>query len=62
MVTIVLGRKTDENKCRILTTNERADNPSYVEFHLPTDSEPLKPGKPNWANYIKGIVQYFDGE
>lgn len=62
MVAIVLGKRTNENKCKILTTNKHADDSQYVEFSLPTDLEPLKPGKPNWANYIKGVVQYFDGE
>lgn len=62
MVAVVLGKKTSENKCRLLTLNERADDPTFIEFPLPTDSEPLKPGKPNWANYVKGIVQYFDGK
>ncbi|KAK7600950.1 hypothetical protein V9T40_008391 [Parthenolecanium corni] len=61
MVAIVLGKRTNENKCKILTTNKHADDSQYVEFSLPTDLEPLKPGKPNWANYIKGVVQYFDG-
>ncbi|XKL67242.1 hypothetical protein PGB90_010662 [Kerria lacca] len=62
MVTIILGKKTDFNKCRILTLNERADKPLKVEFALPDADTPLQVSKPNWANYIKGVIHYFEGQ
>merc|ERR1712150_19972 len=57
MVTIIVGNKTDTDTCRVLTTAPGVDDPTYVEF----PSEGLEPSKPNWANYVKGVVTHFKG-
>lgn len=61
MVTIVLGAKNNSDKCRLLSTNQNVTPPFKVEFPVPTEMNPLTVGEPAWANYVKGIVQYFDG-
>jgi len=59
-VTVVVGcLNPSENKISIITTAEQADEPCHVEFPCPTLSNPLIPGKPHWANYVKGVVQCF---
>ena len=59
-VTIVVGCiNTSEHTISIVTTAELADEPKHVDFPCPTLSNPLIPGKPNWANYVKGVVQCF---
>eukprot|EP00058_Branchiostoma_floridae_P025260 XP_002610750.1 hypothetical protein BRAFLDRAFT_90953 [Branchiostoma floridae] len=62
MVTVVVGRKTDTGVCRVVTTAESADDPKQVEFPVPSTANPLQPGKPAWANYVKGVVANFKGE
>ena len=57
MVTILVGRKTEGDTCRVETLAEGADDPTYTEF--PTKS--LSPGSPKWANYVKGVVANFPG-
>lgn len=61
MVTIVLGKKNNSQKCRLLTLQENADEPRRIEFPVPSEKNPLKPSIPKWANYVKGVVQYFEG-
>ncbi len=62
MVTAVVGKKTDSGLCRVLTTAENADEPKYCEFPAPTPDNPLKPGQPAWANYVKGVVACYKGK
>ena len=57
MVTVIIGNKTDTGTCRVLTLSEAADEPRYLEFPAPATGKPLTPGKPYWANYIKGVLQ-----
>lgn len=57
MVTVLVGNKTETGVCRVLTTAEGVDSPDYVEFPV----KGLEPGKPNWANYVKGVVAHFKG-
>jgi len=61
MVTIVLGKRNDSKICRVLTLQQNADEPHKIDFALSTNENPLQRSKPNWANYVKGIVHYFDG-
>lgn len=48
--------------CRIITAHKRADGQKKVEFSLPTAESPLTSDEPYWANYVKGVVQFFDGK
>nr|XP_053626331.1 galactokinase-like isoform X2 [Cherax quadricarinatus] len=61
LVTVIVGRKTNTSMCKVQTLSEFADKPLQVEFKPPSLSTPLKPGTPNWANYIKGVVANFPG-
>ena len=61
MVTVIVGRKIEGTQCHVITTAEGVDEPFLVEFPLPMEAQPLKPGKPAWANYVKGVVQHFKG-
>ena len=60
MVTVIVGNRTDSNTCRVLTTTESVTD-RYVEFNIPSETQPLAPGKPAWANYVKGVVNCFKG-
>lgn len=62
MVTIVVGRRNESNVCRIFTVSEDVGCKTLVEFHVPTENNPLEAGEPKWANYIKGVIQYFEGK
>lgn len=61
IVTIVLGKKTDGRMCRVRTLQPNADPPRKVQFAVPTVEDPLQRSTPNWANYVRGVVQFFDG-
>nr|CAB3248187.1 galactokinase-like [Phallusia mammillata] len=61
LVTVVVGCRTDTQVIEIVTTAESADEPKTVQFPVPTENNPLTPGKPAWANYAKGVVQTFKG-
>lgn len=61
MVTVMVGSKTSEQKCCVVTLTEAADEPRVVDFHLPSELAPLLRGHPNWANYVKGVVQHYRG-
>ncbi|XP_068243428.1 galactokinase-like [Palaemon carinicauda] len=61
LVTVVVGKRNDTDVCRVLTLAENVDQPHHVEFQVPSPSHPLKPHKPNWANYVKGVVANFHG-
>ncbi|KAL3878010.1 hypothetical protein ACJMK2_035649 [Sinanodonta woodiana] len=61
LVTVMVGRRTDSGKCRVLTLAEAVDDPKYVEFPVPSAEEPLEKGTPKWANYVKGVVANFIG-
>lgn len=60
LVTLVVGDNAEGEVCRIFTTADSADEPKYVEFLLPAASQTcLQPGKPMWANYVKGVIDSF---
>ena len=60
MLTVIVGKKNDTDKCVVVTEAKDIDTPVKVEFPVPT-KDPLVPASPKWANYVKGIVQYFKG-
>ena len=62
LVTVIVGRKTDGNVCQLGTTSKGADEPLMITFPVPTPSSPLVPGKPSWANYVKGVIANFQGK
>lgn len=59
MVTVIVGSKTSGQKCCVVTLTEAADEPRVVDFDLPNELTPLLRGQPNWANYVKGVVQHY---
>ncbi|GFU00161.1 galactokinase [Nephila pilipes] len=64
MVTVIVGEKNNSQKCCIITSCPSADDPKEIKFSLPVpgiESTILKPEKPMWANYIKGVMQNFKG-
>ena len=62
MVTVIVGQKVDGNTCRVVTLADGVDEPRVTDFPLPTQGAPLTPGKPQWANYVKGVVQHYKGK
>lgn len=60
-VTVVVGSKSSGDQCSVVTTTEGADSPHDVQFSLPSEEQPLQPGSPKWANYVKGVVQNYKG-
>uniref|UniRef100_A0A671PPC2 Galactokinase 1 n=1 Tax=Sinocyclocheilus anshuiensis TaxID=1608454 RepID=A0A671PPC2_9TELE len=59
MVTVIVGSKISGQKCCVVTQTEAADEPRVVHFDLPNELAPLLRGQPNWANYVKGVVQHY---
>ncbi|KAJ7372651.1 Galactokinase [Desmophyllum pertusum] len=59
LVTVIVGRKTDSDVCRLGTNTKGADEPLMITFPVPTPESPLVPGKPSWANYVKGVIANF---
>lgn len=43
----------------VSTTSPAVDEPGDVVFDVPTPDNPLKPGKPLWANYVRGVIDTF---
>jgi galactokinase len=61
LLTVIVGKKNDTDKCVVVTGAKDVDKPGRVEFSVPI-KETLAPGNPKWANYIKGVVHYFRGK
>lgn len=61
LVTVVIGKRNNTSECQIKTTAENSDKPWLARFPV-TDRQNLKPGKPKWANYIKGVIKNFKGD
>lgn len=59
LVTVLVGRATDSGVCRVVTMAEHVDEPMSVEFQLPKSDADLQPGRPLWANYVKGVIAFF---
>ena len=55
LVTVIVGARNEGGKLfRIETTANNADEPRYTEFNAAFNGARLQPGKPLWANYVKG--------
>lgn len=64
MVTVIVGEKNNSQKCHIITSCTSADDPKEIKFSIPipgVENTILRPEKPMWANYIKGVMQNFKG-
>uniref|UniRef100_A0A2K5Y269 Galactokinase n=2 Tax=Mandrillus leucophaeus TaxID=9568 RepID=A0A2K5Y269_MANLE len=59
LVTVVVGSPRKDGLVSLLTTSEGADEPQRLQFPLPTAQRSLEPGTPRWANYVKGVIQYY---
>lgn len=62
LVTVIVGRKSDGDVCRIVTCARGVDEPNMISFPVPTPNNPLNPGKPAWANYVKGVIANFPAQ
>lgn len=62
LVSVFVGRKNDTDQCRVQSLADGIDEPKYVEFPVPSEASPLKPGTPKWANYVKGVVANYKGK
>ncbi|XP_027728465.1 galactokinase isoform X2 [Vombatus ursinus] len=59
LVTVMVGIPRLDGLISLVTTSEYADEPRQVEFPVPTAEQPLEPGMPRWANYVKGVIQHY---
>ncbi|KAL0892725.1 hypothetical protein ABMA27_014441 [Loxostege sticticalis] len=59
-VTLVVGSHNGTGRCNVLTVLA-GDEQLETSFPAPTAYDPLKPGSPAWANYVKGVVANFPG-
>ncbi|XP_062331082.1 galactokinase isoform X2 [Osmerus eperlanus] len=59
LVTVVVGSRTPGQSVTIVTAEKDVEEPRRVTFDLPKPGEVLSPGKPSWANYVKGVVQHY---
>ncbi|KAG9350353.1 hypothetical protein JZ751_026707 [Albula glossodonta] len=64
LVTVMVGSRISDKNVSIVTATKAVEEPRRVDFVLPKDNQPLSPGQPNWANYIKGVLQHYrdDGD
>nr|XP_002125829.1 galactokinase-like [Ciona intestinalis] len=61
LVTIMAGCiDSSSSQITVATTAQTTDEPRVVQFESPKPGLPLTPGKPTWANYVKGVVQCFN--
>ncbi|CAB1311832.1 unnamed protein product [Coregonus sp. 'balchen'] len=59
LVTVVVGSRTSGQSASIITAAKDVEEPRRVDFDFPNDKAPLSPGKPSWANYVKGVVHHY---
>ncbi|NXP05132.1 GALK1 Galactokinase, partial [Thinocorus orbignyianus] len=59
--TVLVGSPRKDGTISILTISAEADKPHRVEFPAPHQGSSLSPGKPSWANYVKGVIQHYPG-
>ncbi|KFV07239.1 Galactokinase, partial [Tauraco erythrolophus] len=59
--TVLVGSATQDRTVSILTTSPEADEPHRVQFPAPCQGSVLSPGQPRWANYVKGVIQHYEG-
>ncbi|CAO2646110.1 Galk1 [Lemmus lemmus] len=61
LVTVLVGSPRTDGLVSLLTTSKNADEPQRLQFPLPTAQRSLEPGTPQWANYVKGVIQHYPG-
>lgn len=59
LVTLIVGKKAEHGKYSLVTDAEHADEPKRIELEKPSHNSPLTPGRPNWFNYVKGVLANF---
>lgn len=59
LVTVIVGSQISGKTVSVVTVSEILEESKRIDFDLPTSTEPLLPGKPSWANYIKGVIQHY---
>ncbi|XP_069728944.1 galactokinase [Phaenicophaeus curvirostris] len=57
--TVLVGAPTRDGTVSLLTTSPEADEPRAVRFAAPGPGSALSPGRPRWANYVKGVLQHY---
>lgn len=57
----MVGSPRTDGLVSLLTTSKDADEPQRLQFPLPSDQWSLEPGIPQWANYVKGVIQHYPG-
>lgn len=64
MVTVLVGKRNLVPLCRIITSCPSVDDPKEIEFEIqPYElNAGLEPGKPSWANYVKGVIANYKGK
>ncbi|XP_029213403.2 galactokinase-like [Acropora millepora] len=62
LVTVIVGKKSDSEVCQIGSSAKGIGEPHMLMVPVPTSDNPLTPGKPAWANYVKGVIANFPGE
>lgn len=60
-MTVVVGSEASDRKVTIVTATEEADEPRRVNWDLSEDGS-LAPGRPRWANYVKGVIEHYRGQ
>ncbi|XP_028331253.1 galactokinase [Gouania willdenowi] len=61
LVTVVVGSQNPGMDVTVVTARKDADKPHRVDFSLPSNGASLPPGSPQWANYVKGVIQHYRG-
>ena len=56
---MIVGKASDGCTCNIVTGAQGADSPNSITFPPHSADNPLKPGKPEWANYVLGVIANF---
>ncbi|GAB1297075.1 Galactokinase [Apodemus speciosus] len=59
LVTVMVGSPRTDGLVSLLTTSKEADEPQRLQFPLPSAQWSLEPGIPQWANYVKGVIQHY---
>lgn len=64
LATVIVGSKIQGYESVVMTTSKHVDSPRRAIIEMP-DKRALicicKPGKPKWANYIKGVIVNYIG-
>ena len=58
MITLIVGKRSNLEKCNIVSLSEIISSENYVEFEV-SSRKNIKPEEPKWANYVKGCVANF---